>query len=181
MRTSLSIESIEPRAGRRLTAFAAAMLLGLISVATAPAVQAQSPPEQRNFIAALSGDQEVPAVTTDARGQAKFQVSLDGTELHYRLIVSNIENVTQAHLHLAPAGQNGAVVAWLYPSAPPAQLIPGRTDGVLATGTITEADLVGPLAGSSLDDLIAAIAAGDVYANVHTSQFPGGEIRGQLS
>lgn len=164
---------------RRAAAIFAGLLLTALSLTAAPIGHADPPPD-RNFAAALSGAQEVPPVDTAARGQITLQLSKDGTELGYRLIVANIENVTQAHLHLAPAGANGAVVAWLYPSGPPAQLIPGRSDGVLATGTITSADLVGPLAGASLSDLVAAIEAGDIYANVHTSQFPGGEIRGQL-
>jgi hypothetical protein len=151
--------------------FVATLLLSL------PAAGAQHPENSR---AHLSGDQEVPPADTDATGVATFQLSGDGTELSYRLIVANIENVTQAHIHLAPAGANGPVVAWLYPEAPPAQLIPGRTSGVLATGTITADGLVGPLVGASLDDLVDAMRAGNAYVNVHTSQFPPGEIRGQI-
>jgi hypothetical protein len=134
----------------------------------------------RNFVAHLSGGEEVPPVDTKATGQAMFQLSRDGTELSFRLNVANIENVTQAHIHLAPAGENGGVVAWLYPDAPPQQLIPGRTQGTLAKGTITAGDLVGSFAGQGLDALVEAMEAGDTYVNVHTSQFPGGEIRGQI-
>jgi hypothetical protein len=164
---------------RRAVALLAGFLVALGGVAAAPAAQAQ-PPEQRNFVAPLSGAEEVPAVDTDARGQTKLKLSADGTELSYRLIVANIENVTQAHLHQAPAGVNGPVVAWLYPDGPPPQLIPGRTDGVLATGVITADDLVGQMAGEPLSTLVEAIRDGDIYTNVHTSQFPAGEVRGQL-
>jgi hypothetical protein len=136
--------------------------------------------QNRNFVAPLSGGEEVPPVDTNARGLAKFQVSKDGDSIRYKLIVANIENVTQAHIHLAPAGVNGPVVVWLYPSAPPAQLIPGSFNGILAEGTITEADLVGLLAGEPLERLIEEMAAGNTYVNVHTSQFPPGEIRGQI-
>jgi hypothetical protein len=134
----------------------------------------------RNFRTHASGRYEVPANDSKAQGQAIFQLNKDRTELHYKLIVANIQNVTQAHIHLAPAGQNGPVVAWLYPSAPPAQLIPGRTQGILGEGIITEANLVGPLAGQPLSDLIEAIETGNAYVNIHTSQFPPGEIRGNL-
>lgn len=133
-----------------------------------------------NFNTHLSGDEEVPPVNTQAQGQAIFQLSKDGSFLSYKLIAANIENITQAHIHLAPAGVNGGVVAWLYPSAPPAQLIPGRFSGVLAEGTITSDDLVGALAGMSLEDLITEITDGNTYVNIHTSQYPGGEVRGQI-
>lgn len=132
------------------------------------------------FIAPLSGDQEVPPAETGASGQARFVLSRDGSELRFWLTVRRLDNVTQAHIHLAPAGQNGPVVAWLYPSGPPAQLIPGRSNGMLAQGVITAADLVGPLAGESLEDLAEVLREGGAYVNVHTSQFPAGELRGQI-
>jgi hypothetical protein len=133
-----------------------------------------------HFIAPMSGDQEVPPADTRARGQTTFTLSEDGSELSYRLIVANLHNVTQAHIHLAPAGANGPVVLWLYPAGPPAQLIPGRSSGVLATGTVTAADLVGLLEDQPLSALIEEMRAGNAYVNVHTSQFPPGEIRGQI-
>jgi hypothetical protein len=128
----------------------------------------------------MSGQEEVPVRDTMAQGQSIFQVSRDGTSISYKLIVANIENVLQSHIHLAPAGANGGIVVWLYPSAPPAQLIPGRSDGVLAEGVITASSLVGSLAGQPLSALLAAMRDGRTYVNVHTSQFPPGEIRGQI-
>jgi hypothetical protein len=56
--------------------------------------------------------------------------------------VANIENVTMAHIHVAPAGVNGPVVVWLYPEGPPPVTIPGRFSGVLATDTITDEDVI---------------------------------------
>lgn len=135
---------------------------------------------EKNFRAHLNGRQEVPAVETRAQGQIKLQVDSDGESIRFKLIVANIEDVRMAHLHMAPAGQNGGVVVWLYPAGPPPQLIPGRFQGVLAEGEITEADLVGALAGQPLTALIDAMAAGNVYANVHTVANPGGEVRGQV-
>jgi hypothetical protein len=115
-------------------------------------------------------------------------LSGDGEVLYYKLIVANIDNVVASHLHIGPAGQNGSVVAFLFGSVPPGG---GRFDGVLATGSITAANLVGPLAGQPLSALIDAIEAGNAYVNVHTNDgvdptntgpgdFPGGEIRGQI-
>jgi hypothetical protein len=131
-----------------------------------------------NFGARLSGGEEVPPRETRARGNATFKLSADGTELAFRLIVSNIENVTQAHIHCAPAGANGPVVVWLYPASPPAQLIPGRTNGVLSEGVIT--GVTNNTCGATLTELVERMRAGDTYVNVHTSQFPPGEVRGQI-
>ena len=151
-----------------------------------------------NFGTPLSADEEVmPAgVINDsrARGNAIFQLSEDGMSLSYKLIVANIENAFMAHIHRAPAGSNGGVVVWLYPSTTPGQPNPvggGRLDGVIAEGTITAADLQGSLAGQPLSALVAEIKAGNTYVNVHTNDgvaptntgpgdFPGGEIRGQI-
>jgi hypothetical protein len=146
-----------------------------------------------NFRTHLTGAGEVPPRDTRAQGQAIFQLDRSGNALGYRLIGSNIENVFMAHIHIGSPTVNGPIVVWLYPSTAPVfgPLGAGRHDGVLATGTITAANLVGPLAGMTLSDLVTAITAGDAYVNVHTNDgvgdtnsgpgdFPGGEIRGQL-
>ena len=133
-----------------------------------------------NFRTHLSGDNEVAPVETMASGQAIFQLSKDGTELSYKLIVDDIENVLMAHIHWAPEGENGPVVAWLYPSSAPPQLKEGFYSGILAEGVIMDSNLVGPLEDMSLMDLVHEIYAGNTYVNVHTSQNLGGEIRGQI-
>jgi hypothetical protein len=133
-----------------------------------------------NFTAHLSGGQEVPPNESTATGQATFKLSKDGTELSYKLIVANLDSLHMSHIHLAPVGENGGVVVWLYPSAPPAMLIEGTTNGILAEGVITEANLVGGLAGKPLSALIGKMVADSAYVNVHTRAFGGGEIRGQI-
>lgn len=158
----------------------AAIVLAVVTVA--------EPPNARHFVAHLEGGQEVPVRETNATGQTVFTLSKDETQIEYRLIIANLDNVTAAHIHLAGAGVNGPVVAFLAGDFPPAG---GRVQGVLAEGTITSANLVGPLAGMDFSVLVAAIRAGGVYVNVHTNDgiapantgpgdFPGGEIRGQL-
>jgi hypothetical protein len=132
------------------------------------------------FVAPMSGAQEVEPVDTNARGLAVFHLSKDGTELSFRVNVANIENVTMAHIHVGERGVNGPPVVWLYPSGPPPVEIPGRTNGTLATGTITADDLVGPLEGQTMDDLVDEIHAGNTYVNVHTTEFEDGEVRGQI-
>jgi aldose sugar dehydrogenase len=136
----------------------------------------------------LSGDEEVPPRDTPATGNVQLKLSKDGTELDYKINVSNIENVVFAHLHLGAEGMNGDVVASLFgPVASGA----GRENGRLVRGTITAADLEGPLAGQPLSALIEQIEMGQIYVNVHTDDgtgaantgpgdFADGEIRGQV-
>jgi hypothetical protein len=143
--------------------------------------------EAHHFGSPLSGGEEVPSNASRARGNAIFWLSEDGAELHYRLIVANIENVLQAHIHCGPAGSNGPVVLWLYPSAPPASLIPGRSSGILNEATATQANVIArpasaacPGGVATLADVVAKMRTGGAYTNVHTQQFPPGEVRGQI-
>ena len=133
-----------------------------------------------NFRAHLTGDQEVPPRETLATGQAIFQLSKDGMSLSYKIIVANLDNLTMSHIHVANESSNGPVVAWLYPPAPPASLIPNTSNGILQEGVITKANLTGILAGKELSDLLNLITAKQTYVNIHTTKYPGGEIRGQI-
>jgi hypothetical protein len=127
-------------------------------------------------------------VPTLAQGQVTFQLSPDGTELSYQVIVANIENVTGAHIHLNAEGLRGPLTALLMTPVPPAG---GRIDGVVATGTLTAAGLFGPLAGQPLSALVDAFKAGNAYVDIPTNDgvapggtgpgdYPGGELRGQI-
>lgn len=164
-------------------AFVLVFALALAALVTVPALG--GPPAQRNFRAHLSGGNEVPAVDTNAQGQATFKLSDDGTSLHFKLITANIVNIAQAHIHCGVDGVNGPVVVFLYPAGPPPVLIPGRSDGVLSEGTATAANLIPTSAATcpggiaTFAQLIAKMRAGETYTNVHTMAFPGGEIRGQ--
>ena len=140
-----------------------------------------------NFRTHLSGGNEVPARETLAQGQAIFRLNADGTELYFKLIATNIDNVVGAHIHVGAEGVNGPVVVPLFSATPGG----GRQTGILSEGVITSASLVGPMAGMSLSDLMSEIEAGKTYVNVHTNDgvaptntgagdFPGGEIRGQI-
>ncbi|KFM99757.1 CHRD domain-containing protein [Bacillus clarus] len=128
------------------------------------------------FFAKLRGENEVPPVETDARGEAFFKLSRDQLRLKFKLDLFDIENVVVAHLHLGAKGTNGPVVAFLFgPITNPVSI-----ECATLTGTITQEELVGPLAGQTLDDLVEEINSGNIYINVHTVQYPNGEIRGQL-
>jgi CHRD domain len=132
------------------------------------------------FEAKLSGKNQSPVVDTPAHGVATFMLSKSGKSLSYRLSVTDIENVSMAHIHMGPAGQEGPVVAWLYPSKPPAVVKKGKFTGLLAHGVLTAANLAGPLQGKTISDLVDQIKDGKVYVNVHTEKYPAGEIRGQI-
>jgi CHRD domain len=157
----------------------AAVMLGLL----APGVSAQP----TTFRAVLSGADEVPARDTDARGVATFELSADGTELHYRIVVANIENVFAAHIHCGAPDVAGPIGVTLFMGSPGG----GAFNGVLTTDSVTAPDAGNACGWTDLDALIAAIESGDTYVNVHTNDgvdppntgpgdFPGGEIRGQI-
>lgn len=137
--------------------------------------------QERTFVSPMSGDEEVPAVETDASGDAQYMLSEDGTQMSFRVEVTDLEDVTMAHIHLAPAGENGPPVVWLHSPAGEPELVEGVTTGTLATGSFSADDLVGPLEGATLDDLVEEMAAGNTYTNVHTEAFPDGEVRGQIA
>src|SRR5207253_8044508 len=130
----------------------AMLTLGAIALpATAPAAPART----NLFIAHLVGDQETPPNDSLAQGEVIMHLNADGT-ISYKLIVANINNVFMAHIHVAPRGVPGPIRQWLYLESGTPQLLPGRTDGILAEGTFR------PSA-----DLLAAIERGDAYVNVH--------------
>lgn len=145
------------------------LVLALVSV-LAVNVSASS---KTTYVAHLSGN-------TGAQGQVIFHVSPDGSSVDYKLIVANIDNVTVAHIHQTSTG--GRPVVWLFPSvdARAGQLVPGRSNGVLVTGTFEPSDFVGTQSGNTMEQFLAALEAGDLYVNVHTLANPGGEISGTI-
>jgi len=147
------------------------------------------------FTSHLSGTNEVPPVQTSATGQATFQLGEDGKTLKYELSVSDIADVTMAHIHVGAPGSNGEHVAALYPVGMAGSMgekeegmagmrdnkaAPQKMSGVIARGTIQAKDLVGPLRARTIADLIAEIRAGKTYVNVHTKTHGDGEIRGPI-
>ena len=176
----------------RITAvFATAVLVGACSE------RAESPQEfeiplysidGHDFTSNLTGSQEVPANASRAVGSLFMRLSPDGTQLSYRILVANINNVTQAHIHCGPPGLNGPIVVWLYPSTPPAVLIPGNTTGELNEDVADNADVIPrttstacPGGVANLADVVAKLRSGGAYANVHTQALPGGEVRGLIT
>jgi len=128
------------------------------------------------FKAKMTGKEEVPAVKTASTGDAVFTLSKDGKLINYTLKVKGMADVTAAHIHAGKMGAEGGVAVGLF-AGPKKE---GKFSGVLATGTIMDKDLVGPLAGKTLADLVTMIKGGGAYVNVHTAKNPKGEIRGQI-
>ena len=160
----------------------AILLTVMLALALAPTALAGD-----NFVAPLSGDQEVPARDTRAVGVAKFKLSKDGTALEFKVNVANIDNVFASHIHCGAVGVNGPVGVTLFGAAPGG----GTVNGTLAEGTITAPDLGNACGWTDLAAVLAAIESGNTYVNVHTNDgvappntgpgdFPGGEIRGQI-
>jgi hypothetical protein len=172
--------------------------------------------EAHNASVHLTGAQEVftPApgapspADSHAQGQAIIQIARNGDAFDYKLIVSNIENVVQAHIHCAPEGVNGPIVVWFYPSKTATAALTGptgRQDGVLIEDTIGPANVrtftanaantaACPLATAgapTFAEVLDKMRSGNAYVNVHTNDgvapnntgpgdFPGGEVRGQF-
>jgi len=128
------------------------------------------------YKAMLTGKDIVPSVETQATGEAIFTLSKDGKELTYTLTVKDIEGATAAHIHAGNKGENGGPLAGLF-AGPKKE---GMFSGEIAKGTITDKNLMGPLAGKKVKDLVKVIKDGGAYVNIHTEKNPNGEIRGQI-
>lgn len=138
------------------------------------------------FVALMTGDQQVPTpVETSAGGITGFRVNQAGTALLYVIALADIDEVTQAHTHLAPRGENGPVTAFLLRFT---ENVDGSGSGepfipeglFLEFGLITADDVVGPIEGD-FRALVESMIADGAYVNVHTVSNPPGEIRGQIS
>jgi hypothetical protein len=151
-----------------------AALVGMTAVAVADTHYPEAA-----FDAQLSGGNEVPAITSNGSGYAYVAVSEDGSSIDYRLYAEGLDDVVQAHIHLGPADDNGPVVVFLFGPADPSV----AADGLLASGTLTEADLIPTpdVFDGTMAQLVEEINSGNAYVNLHTDTQPAGEIRGQLA
>ncbi|HWC71874.1 MAG TPA: CHRD domain-containing protein [Actinomycetota bacterium] len=128
----------------------------------------------------LNGFKEAPVISTD--GEGSFRAEIRAGEVHYRLRYDDLEGgeVLFAHIHLGKPLTNGGVVAFLCgggskPACPASGTV---------TGVIVPSDVVGPadqgIEPGEFDELVRAIRRNATYVNVHTEDFPSGEIRGNL-
>ena len=134
----------------------------------------------------LRGLGEVPP--NNSKGSAEFTgtISADGTTLSYTLKWSGLTTLPLfSHIHFGPTKVNGGVMVFLCGGGgKPA--CTQATSGT-ASGTIVAADIVGPAAqgipaapAGDFADVVRAIRTGNAYANLHTTKFPGGEVRGSV-
>jgi hypothetical protein len=134
----------------------------------------------------LDGNQEVPPRETEATGEASFQLR-DESQLDFTLNLLDIKNFVAAHIHCAPAGENGPVGATLLGPMPPGL---GSVDIFVVQGAITAPDAENGCEWADVAAVVEAMRSSNAYVNIHTNDgveppdtgpgdFPGGEIRGQ--
>lgn len=155
---------------------------------------------KRRMKAELRSFNEVPAVSSVAGGSFRAVLSADETSIEYRLRFWGLEGaVAQGHIHFGDHHTNGGISVWLCGTA----TNPGPTGTPLCadpaidptsgdvTGTLTATSVVGPggvppaaagqgIAPGEFSELLRAIRDGVTYVNVHSTKFPGGEIRGEI-
>jgi hypothetical protein len=158
--------------------------IGLAMLALSATGAAQAANDE--FRAVLRGAQEVPPVTTDTRGLAviNFSGSLPGT-LSLEVVIERGRRVTQAHFHCAREGANGPVVAFIAGFHDRGWDVDGQW---IDHETLTAANILRdatpgagcPRAIDTIGDLRRAMLEKLIYLNVHTVEYPAGEVRGQV-
>ena len=136
------------------------------------------------FTGKLRGGNETP-VTLSTAGSGIFDAQLDASEtsLTFFLVYSGLEGgtVVGAHIHLGQPGITGGIVIHFCGTGgkPACPASPGTV-----SGTVTAADVVAVAAqgigAGEFSEVVRALRKGDAYVNVHTTTYPGGEIRGQV-
>jgi len=130
------------------------------------------------FIATLSGGEEVPARPTGANGSA--QIIVEGNQITYAIEIDDITAITASHIHAEPGapGVNGPVRLFLYPprQGDPAPQVTTSDKMILVEATVDSSGVN----GISYEQLLTAMRTGNAYVNVHTVQFPAGEMRGTI-
>ena len=169
-----------------------AVVLCLLTTAAVGAVGAQQ--GFKNIKEFLSGYEEVPAVSTSAGAQFSASISNDGSEIAWELSYSALEGaVQQSHIHVGQAGVNGGISVFLCTNLGngPAGTQPCPAGPATISGTIAAADVSPNIPATAaartqgvntgeIEELIAAMRAGATYVNIHSTTWPGGEVRSQI-
>lgn len=142
----------------------------------------------------LTGYEEVPSVSTTATGDFEARISRDGSRIDWELSYDDLEGaVQQAHIHFGQKGVNGGISVFLCTNLGngPAGMQPCPAPPARISGTIFAADVSPNIPATAaartqgintgeIGELIKAIRAGATYVNVHSTTWPGGEIRSQI-
>lgn len=131
--------------------------------------------ENDRYFTPLTGMEEVPPVNTNSTGIALFDL-LDN-HINFKVNVTMLENIKSAHIHLGEFGQNGEIIVSLLNSSSPINI----HNGTLVKGQLIATDLVGSLKGKTINDLVKLFNNTKTYLNIHTKEYPNGEIRGQIT
>ena len=143
----------------------------------------------------LTGYEEVPSVSTTADGTFNARISNDGTRIDWELTYSDLEGaIQQSHIHFGQKGVNGGISVFLCTNLGngPAGIQPCPAPPATISGTILAADVSPNIPATAaartqgintgeIDELINAMRAGATYVNVHSTTWPGGEIRSQIN
>jgi hypothetical protein len=131
------------------------------------------------FKATLSGDEEVPPVTTDTTGTALLRLNKAETEIGFQLHVNDGVGIQQAHIHCGPPGVNGPIVVFLAGLNPAGYDVDGKW---VSNATITDANILDATTtcGAIVSALAESMRNGQAYANVHSVDHPAGVVRGQI-
>jgi hypothetical protein len=136
------------------------------------------PLESASYAADLSGSNSVPAVTTQAAATFSMQYLPETKELSWTLdITHSLTSPTLAAIYEGAPGATGAAVYTLYVAGEGEE---GAKTGNLAEGVIDEADLVGPLQGGTIADLIQLVRDGSAYVSIGNKSHPVDAIRGPI-
>jgi hypothetical protein len=137
--------------------------------------------------AALQPRQEVPALSGFGSGTLEGELSGDLQSFTWTLTYSGVNSgVTQAHIHIGQTGVNGGIMVFFCSNLGngPAGTPSCPTNGGTLSGTFTAANIIGPTAQgvepNNFFEFQRALRQGVAYANVHSVQYPGGELRGQI-
>jgi len=148
-------------------------------------------PPQHTVNATLTGSEEIPPVDTQGTGIAAFQA--DKNTMKFQISVLNTGKVIGIHIHNGKIGENGYIIVSLYKPKNVSTHINKnfanlkhdvsniqKSSTFSLSGNFHDSDIMGPMKGKTIKDLITTIENGEAYVNVHTKDYPDGEIRGQL-
>ena len=133
-----------------------------------------------DFVAILTGKEEVPEVDTLDTALATFQSTNNNNnnkdDLKYSVKVTDTDKIKEVDIHTGKPNEKGEVVAELYKSETPT----GEVIGNLTEGKIRSKDLKGPLQGKNTKELVKKIEKGEAYVDIRTEDNPKGKVRGKI-